>query len=187
MKSEKPKEPMVFMKPSSSMIKNKEAIILPEISQEVHHEVELVFLIGKDGKNIPKEKAYEHILGLGIGLDLTLRDLQKEAKAKGKPWTVSKGFDTSAPVSEFINKNRFKSFDNLDFHLVVNGEVRQKGNSKDMIFKIDEIISYLSSVFTLQRGDLIFTGTPQGVSQIKSNDKLTAVLDHYVSLDVYVK
>lgn len=186
MKSEKPESPVIFMKPSSSIIHNQENIIIPSISNEVHHEVEVVLLIGKDGKNISKEEALEYISGVGIGLDLTLRDIQKEAKSKGRPWTVSKGFDTSAPISDFISIDKINNLNNLSFQLKVNNELKQSGNTSDMIFKPNEIISYLSTIFTLQKGDLIYTGTPEGVGQIVSKDKLTASLENIVTLEVIV-
>lgn len=186
MKSEKPESPVIFMKPSSAIIHNQENIIIPSISNEVHHEVEVVLLIGKDGKNIPKEEALEYISGVGIGLDLTLRDVQKEAKSKGRPWTVSKGFDTSAPISDFISIDKIDNLNSLSFQLKVNNELKQSGNISDMIFKPNEIISYLSTIFTLQKGDLIYTGTPEGVGQIVSGDKLTASLENIVTLEVIV-
>lgn len=186
MKSDKPETPVIFMKPSSAIIHDKEKIVIPNISNEVHHEVEVVLLIGKDGKNIPKDKALEHIDGIGIGLDLTLRDIQKEAKAKGRPWTVSKGFDTSAPVSEFVSIEKITDLNNLSFNLKINNEIKQSGNTSDMLFKPDEIISYLSTIFTLQKGDLIYTGTPEGVGQIVSGDKLLASLENIITLEVIV-
>lgn len=186
MKSDKPETPVIFMKPSSAIIHDKEKIVIPNISNEVHHEVEVVLLIGKDGKNIPKDKALEHIAGIGIGLDLTLRDIQKEAKAKGRPWTVSKGFDTSAPVSEFVSVEKITDLNNLSFNLKINDEIKQSGNTSEMLFKPDEIISYLSTIFTLQKGDLIYTGTPEGVGQIVSGDKLLASLENIITLEVIV-
>jgi acylpyruvate hydrolase len=186
MKSDKPETPVIFMKPSSAIIHDKEKIVIPDISNEVHHEVEVVLLIGKDGKNIPKDKALEYIDGIGIGLDLTLRDIQKEAKAKGRPWTVSKGFDTSAPVSEFVSIEKITDLNNLSFNLKINNEIKQSGNTSDMLFKPDEIISYLSTIFTLQKGDLIYTGTPEGVGQIVSGDKLLASLENIITLEVIV-
>lgn len=186
MKSDKPETPVIFMKPSSAIIHDKEHIVIPNISNEVHHEIEVVLLIGKDGKNIPKDQALEYIDGIGIGLDLTLRDIQKEAKAKGRPWTISKGFDTSAPVSEFVSIEKITDLNNLSFNLKINGEIKQSGNTYDMLFKPDEIISYLSTIFTLQKGDLIYTGTPEGVGQIVSGDKILASLENIITLEVIV-
>jgi acylpyruvate hydrolase len=187
MKSEKPGEPMIFMKPSSAIIHNGGEIVLPGFSKEIHHEVETVVVIGKNAKNIPQEEALDYIGGFGIGLDMTLRDIQGEAKKAGKPWTVAKGFDTSAPVSEFVAKKYIKDINDIDFSLIVNDQLRQKGNTSDMIFKFAEIIAYLSSVFTLYRGDLIFTGTPDGVGPVNSGDKLIATLSDLVSLKVSVR
>lgn len=187
MKSEKPAEPLVFMKPPSAIIHNNGTIVIPPFSKEAHHEVEIVVAIGKTGKNIATEDALSHIFGFGIGIDVTLRDIQNEAKKKGKPWVIAKGFDTSAPISDFVNKSKIKDLDNMELKLLVNGATKQQGNSKDMIFKYAEIIAYLSTIFTLNRGDLIFTGTPEGVGQIKSGDKLKASLNDLVHLNVNVE
>lgn len=187
MKSEKPKEPVVFMKPSSAIIHNGGEVVLPGFSKEIHHEVEIVIVIGKTGKNIPKEEAPDYIGGFGIGLDMTLRDIQNAAKNTGGPWTVAKGFDSSAPVSEFLAKKYFKDINDIEFKLLVNNHLKQKGNTRDMIFKFVEIISYLSSIFTLNRGDLIFTGTPEGVGPVQAGDKLTAILNDQITLKVEVK
>lgn len=187
MKSERPSEPMIFMKPPSAIIHEGESIILPKISNDVHHEGEIVLLIGQDGKNISIEKAEEYILGIGVGIDVTLRDVQSEAKKKGRPWLVSKGFDTSAPVSDFIPVSEFKDFNDIDITLSVNGQLRQNGNSKDMIFKFAETISYLSEIFTLNKGDLIFTGTPEGVSKINDGDQIEVKLADLATLNIGVK
>jgi acylpyruvate hydrolase len=186
MKWDKPEEPVVFMKPASAIIHNGEQIFLPSFSREIHHEVETVILIGETCKNIQTADAAEYICGVGIGLDMTLRDVQSEAKKKGKPWTVAKGFDTSAPVSDFISRKLLSDINNLDFRLTVNGETRQQGNTRDMLFNFSEIISYLSGIFTLNRGDLIFTGTPEGVGPVNPGDKLTATLGELVTLNVSV-
>lgn len=178
-----PSSPVVFTKPTSSLCFDGENLILPKVSTRVDHEVEIVLVVGKTGKNIPEDSAHEYISHLGVGLDFTARDLQDAAKAKGLPWSVAKGFDTFAAVS------RFQSFDgkkeglsNLKFSLEVNGEVRQQGTSSDMIFSIPAIISYLSSIFTLNPGDIIFTGTPQGVAPLNAGDKMLAKLEGYSSL-----
>lgn len=186
MNSEKPSEPMVFMKPASAIIHDGESIIIPKISNDVHHEAEIVLLIGKEGKNISVEEAESYILGIGVGIDVTLRDIQSEAKKKGRPWLVSKGFDTSAPVSEFIPVERFNDFNDINISLSVNGNIRQNGNSKDMIFKFAETISYLSEIFTFNKGDLIFTGTPKGVSKINKGDKISVNLNDLVNLNIKV-
>lgn len=187
MKSERPTEPLIFMKPPSAIIHDGESIIIPKISNEVHHECEIVLLIGKDGKNISIEDAEDYILGIGAGIDVTLRDVQSEAKKKGRPWVVSKGFDTSAPVSDFIPVEDFNDLSNIEISLSVNNKLRQNGNSKDMIFGFAETISYLSQIFTLNRGDLIFTGTPEGVSQINTGDNISVNLNNLLDLKVSVR
>ncbi|MFN8671565.1 MAG: fumarylacetoacetate hydrolase family protein [Candidatus Sericytochromatia bacterium] len=181
-----PTEPVIFMKPSTAIIRNEESILIPDISKEAHHEVELVLLIEKDGKNIKPENSLEYISAIGIGLDITLRDLQKQAKESGKPWVIAKGFDTSAPLSDFISIKKIPDLNNINFVLYVNNEIKQKGNSGDMIFKFPQIISYISNIFTLQKGDIIFTGTPHGVNKINKGDKLKAVLENYIELNVNV-
>lgn len=180
------KDPVIFMKPPSAIIHDNEAIVIPDFSLDVHHEVEIVFMIGKEGKNISEDKAISYIDSIGIGIDVTLRDVQKKAKTDGKPWAISKGFDTSAPVSDFIPINRFEDLNNLDFSLFINDELKQKGNSSNMLVGIEKTIVYLSKVFTLHRGDLIFTGTPEGVGKINIGDKIKVVLDKYVELNVVV-
>jgi len=186
MKSEKPAEPVVFMKPASAIIHNGSSVFIPAISKEAHHEVEIVMVIGTTARNIPENQAMEYVAGFGIGLDMTLRDIQAEAKKQGKPWTIAKGFDTSAPVSEFIARKLIPDPDNLDFKLMVNDQLKQQGNSRDMIFKFAEIVSYLSTIFTLNRGDLIFTGTPAGVGPVQPGDKLTASLSDFTSFSVSI-
>lgn len=176
--NEVPGKPMVFLKPSSSIIFNGETIILPKLSNEVHHEVELVVAIGKGGKNISEEDALDHVAGYGIGIDVTARDIQQKAKEKSHPWTVAKGFDTFAPVSDFISAGKIQDPQNLDLKIEVNEKTRQSGNTKDMIFPIRTLIAYLSGIFTLSPGDLIFTGTPEGVSPIKKGDRITAALSN---------
>jgi 2-keto-4-pentenoate hydratase/2-oxohepta-3-ene-1,7-dioic acid hydratase in catechol pathway len=134
----------------------------------------LTVLIGKKGKNIPQSKAFNHIAGYGIGLDMTMRDRQKEAKAAGNPWSIAKGFDTSAPLSPFISKDQVNNPDNLEITLSVNGKERQHSNTSNMIYKIDYIIAFLSSIFTLEEGDVIYTGTPEGVGKVVAGDVIEA-------------
>ncbi len=186
--NEVPKNPLVFLKPVSSVCFHNEAIVIPPQSSNVHHEIELVLAIGKKGKDILQENAREYIAGIGLGIDLTARDIQQKAKEKGHPWTVAKGFDTFAPISDFIAPDKVDSLDNLNIKLEVNGEVRQNGNTKDMIYSCDELIAYLSEYFTLYPGDLIFTGTPKGVSQIKTGDRINASLNNnLIQLSLTVK
>ena len=169
-----PSSPIIFLKPATAIIENGDAIVLPTISHDVHHEVELTVLIGKQGKNITQSRALEYVAGYGIGLDMTMRDLQKEAKTAGNPWSIAKGFDTSAPLSPFISKDHVKSPDNLEITLSVNGKERQHSNTSNMIYKIDYIITFLSSIFTLEEGDVIYTGTPEGVGKVVEGDVIEA-------------
>jgi 2-keto-4-pentenoate hydratase/2-oxohepta-3-ene-1,7-dioic acid hydratase in catechol pathway len=175
--NEPPSQPLVFLKPSSSIMFDGGKIQLPSQSNNVHHEVELVAAIGKGGKNIPREKALEHVAGYAIGIDITARDIQQQAKDNAHPWTVAKGFDTFAPLSSLVEKDHIEDPQNLDLQITVNGEIRQSDNTGLMIFPVDELVHYLSTIFTLQPGDLIFTGTPKGVSPIKSGDQIEASLN----------
>jgi len=171
-----PASPIIFLKPATTIIHSGDWVILPPQSQSVHHEVEVVLLIGKTGKNISESAALDYVKGYGVGVDITARDIQQKAKEKGHPWSVAKGFDTFAPVSDFIAAERITDPGNLDLQLSVNGEVRQIGNTRDMLFPIPTLIKHLSAIFTLSPGDLIFTGTPQGVGPFKKGDKLHATL-----------
>jgi len=175
-----PSEPLVFTKPIGSLLVGAEVTVnLPAQSQDVHHEVEWVIAIGKGGKNISLEQAWDHVAGWAVGVDFTARDLQATAKKAGKPWTVSKGFDGFAPVSSFSAKPSAISLEDMsDYQLQfqVNGITRQSEHLNQMLFSASELIQYLSSVFTLQPGDLIFTGTPSGVSQVVPGDRCLAEL-----------
>jgi len=186
MQAEVPTEPVVFLKPSTALLADGGVIRLPSFSRDVHHEVEIVVLISEGGREIPREKAFDHVGGYAIGLDLTARDVQSAAKKKGLPWAISKGFDTSAPVSQFVPRTRVSDPGQLQFSLSVNGATRQRGSAADMIFPVDAVVAYLSTVFTLEPGDLIFTGTPEGVAAIAPRDRLEARLADLVSLTVTV-
>ena len=177
MGSAAPASPIIFLKPSTAIIENGEPIVIPQLSQEVHHEVELTVLIGRKGKNISRSGAYDYVEGYGVGLDMTMRDRQKEAKAAGNPWAIAKGFDTSAPLSPFVPKSQVADPHHLDITLHVNGTLRQHSNTSQMIFKIDEIISFLSAIFTLEAGDVIYTGTPEGVGKVSAGDFIEAGID----------
>lgn len=177
LQNEVPEEPMVFLKPVSSVICDGESIVLPKQSREVHHEVELLVAIGQGGKNIGRKDALKHIAGYGIGIDVTARDLQQDAKKRSHPWTVAKGFDTFAPISNFVPATAIQDPQNLELKLEVNNKVRQQGNTRDMIFPVAELVAYLSTIFTLMPGDLIFTGTPEGVSAISKGDQIIASLN----------
>ncbi|MBW7889091.1 MAG: fumarylacetoacetate hydrolase family protein [Bacteroidetes bacterium] len=178
--------PVIFLKPTSAVVESGSSVIIPAMSNNVHHEVELTVLIGTSGRNIPAGEALKHVAGYGIGLDMTMRDIQSEAKKHGKPWTTAKGFYTSAPLSSFMEVSAISDPQNLDFSLTVNGVQRQKTNTSKMNFKIHELISFLSTVFSLEEGDVIFTGTPEGVAQVIEGDVLNAELHGITTLTTTV-
>lgn len=182
-----PDEPIVFIKPASAYISSGQNIILPKISNNVHYELELVVVISKECRNIKKESAINYIAGYGVGLDITMRDVQKKAKDTGNPWAVCKGFAYSAPISDIITiTNDNLSIPTFDLLLKVNGETKQQCNTSMMIHKIDYLIEFLSSIFILQAGDCIFTGTPSGVGEIVAGDNLHAELVNFSCLDIAV-
>ena len=185
--NEVPERPVVFLKPASAVIFSGGNIIYPSFSNEMHHETELVLLIGKKLKNAGKEESYEAINAFGVGLDMTLRDVQAELKKKGHPWTIAKGFDTSAVLSEFVSSADHKLTLEEEILLTVNGTVRQKERLNMMLFKPVDIVEYLSSLMTLEEGDLIFTGTPKGVSVVKPGDNLKASITGIAELECSVK
>lgn len=183
-----PSEPAIFIKPPASYIEGNEEVIIPEISNNVHHEVELVVVIGKECKNINRNEASEYIAGFGIGIDFTLRDIQAKAKNEGKPWAISKGFYTSAPISEIIPYSEINNPNpEISLLLSINGNVVQNGNTSDMERKPDLLIEYLSRIFTLNPGDCIFTGTPDGVGPVVSGDKVRCELGDLINLEVKVR
>jgi 5-carboxymethyl-2-hydroxymuconate isomerase len=175
-KFEIPTKPVFFLKPSSAIIFQGERIVMPDISKEVHHEIELTVLIGEVCKNISNEAALKHIAGYGIGLDMTMRDVQLEAKKKGLPWTLAKGFDTAAPLSEFVPAAAIGDPSSLNIELKINGKLRQASGTDKMIFTVQKLVSYISQFITLEPGDVILTGTPAGVSPIEHGDLLEGVL-----------
>jgi 2-keto-4-pentenoate hydratase/2-oxohepta-3-ene-1,7-dioic acid hydratase in catechol pathway len=192
MKFEVPASPVFFFKPPSAIIHGGGQIILPEISHDVHHEVEMTILIGKKGFNIHRSAALSHVAGYGIGLDMTMRDIQNEAKKKGLPWALAKGFDTSAPVSEFIPAETIGDPGSLSVRLLINGKIRQSSSTGKFVFPVDKVIAYISQFITLEPGDIIFTGTPEGVSRVEHGDSLEASLldsgnNSLVSLSVSVQ
>ena len=187
MHSTVPTEPVIFMKPDTALLRNNDDFYIPEFSKEIHYELEIVVRIDKVGKYIAKEFSHRYYNEIGLGIDFTARDLQKEFKEKGLPWEKAKSFDHSAAISpSFINKKNL-DLQNIDFQLVKNREIVQKGNSKNMLFSIDEIISHVSKFFTLKIGDLIFTGTPAGVGKINEGDRLEAFLNQQKLLDINIK
>lgn len=174
-------ESILFLKPSTALLNEGQPITIPPFTIEVHHELEVVLLIGKGGKRIPTRKARNHIAAIGVGLDLTARDMQRVAKKHGLPWAVPKGFDGSAPVSKFIHLTDDIDLDDLHTTLTVNGTVRQQGHTANMLLDVCGLISYASRFYTLEAGDLIYTGTPEGVDLIKAGDVMEFGIDGLVS------
>jgi len=176
-----PDRPVVFTKPLTTLLADSGTVILPAVTTDVHHEVELVVAIGTGGKNIPVESALSHVAGYAIGLDMTARDIQTSLKAKSHPWELAKGLDTFAPLGNFVPAASISDPSTLWLELKVNGEVRQSGTTADMLNSVPSLISFLSSYFTLHPGDLIFTGTPAGVSAVQDGDVLEATMEHGLS------
>ncbi|SNS14763.1 2-keto-4-pentenoate hydratase/2-oxohepta-3-ene-1,7-dioic acid hydratase (catechol pathway) [Belliella buryatensis] len=187
LKNERPTAPVVFLKPDTALLKNNMPFFHPDFSENIHHEVELVLKINKEGKYIKREFAHRYFEEIGIGIDFTARDLQDQCKAKGLPWEIAKAFNGSAPVGEFLSTSEIKDFNDLNFHLLINGELRQKGNTSMMLFDFAVIIEYVSQFFTLKKGDLIFTGTPAGVGKVNIGDRLEAFIEGQKLLDFEVK
>jgi 2-keto-4-pentenoate hydratase/2-oxohepta-3-ene-1,7-dioic acid hydratase in catechol pathway len=181
-----PEKPVLFLKPPSAIIQNGGMVRRPAFSKDLQHEIELVVAIGRTGKDIPESKAMDFVAGYGVGLDMTLRDVQSEAKKKGMPWAVAKGFDTSAPISSFVGREGVPDPHALQMNLWVNGQLRQSANTRTMLFSIAQVIGYISTVFTLEAGDLVFTGTPEGVATVVPGDLLKAAIDGVGVLDVGV-
>jgi 2-keto-4-pentenoate hydratase/2-oxohepta-3-ene-1,7-dioic acid hydratase in catechol pathway len=181
-----PDTPVVFLKPVSSLIDESSPILLPGQSGDVQHEVELVLVIGREGKFIPIEATPDYIAGFGVGIDVTARDLQREAKKGGLPWTLAKGFDTFGALSQIMPFTDWNSLRNETLSLTVNGETRQSAPLTDMIFNPGALISYLSTIFTLSAGDIIFTGTPEGVAPINQGDQLHASLGKHIEAKFHV-
>ena len=185
--NEQPEEPIIFLMPDTALLKGNAPFYYPGFSQDIHHEVEIVIRISREGKNIEEKFAHKYYDQLGLGIDFTARDLQKKAKEKSLPWTIAKGFNGSAPLSEMLPIDEFQDLQNINFGLKVNGEWRQQGNTKFMINSFDYLVTYLSKFFTLKKGDLIYTGTPAGVSAVKVGDRLTANIENKILLDFEVK
>lgn len=181
-----PENPVIFSKPDTALLKNGEDFYLPSFSSDVHYEVELVIKINKVGKKIQEKFARNYFSEIGLGIDFTARDVQSELKAKGLPWELAKAFDGSAPIGNFINIENM-DLKNIDFSLQKNGQVVQKGNTTQMIFSFEQIVSFVSQYFTLKVGDLIYTGTPAGVSQVNIGDKLEGFIGNDLMLTCEVK
>ncbi len=175
--NERPADPVVFIKPDSAILPKEQDFYIPDFTQDVHYEVEVLVKIKKVGKHIDPRFAHKYYDEVGLGIDFTARDLQARLKEKGLPWEKAKGFDGAAVIGKWAPKSRFEDANNLDFELYLNGEVVQKGNTSDMLWGIDDLISYTSRFFTLKKGDIIFTGTPAGVGKVSPNDYLSGRLE----------
>jgi len=185
--NQRPEEPVLFMKPDSAVILKNNPFIIPTFSSDIHYEVEVLVKINKIGKHISREFASDYYEKVGLGIDFTARDLQSKLKEKGLPWERAKGFDGSAMVGQFVNKQTLGDLENLEFSLQKNEEIVQKGNTADMLWKIDELIEYISKYFTLKIGDIIFTGTPSGVGPVSHGDQLVGFVNNQEFFSVKVK
>lgn len=180
-------EPVLFMKPDTALLKDGKPFMLPDFSKEMHYETEIVVKINRLGKNILERFAHRYYDEITVGVDFTARDLQKKLKERGLPWEISKSFDNSAAIGKFISKSEIEEIQNVNFHLDINGKTVQQGNTEDMIYSVDKIISYISSFFTVKIGDLIFTGTPSGIGPVIINDHLQGYIEDSKLLDFKVK
>ena len=187
LKNEKPGQPVVFLKPDTALIKGEAPFYYPDFSSNIHHEIELVLKISKEGKYIQPQFAHRYFEEIGLGIDFTARDLQDQCKAKGLPWEIAKAFNGSAPIGNFKPVSEFSDLKNIDFHLEINGEVKQKGNTSLMLFDFATIISYVSQFFTLKKGALIYTGTPAGVGPVQTGDQLIGFIGNEKMLHVEIK
>ncbi len=187
MNSPVPERPVVFLKPATALVRHGNEIILPTMSQEVHHEVELVAVIGRGGSRISESEALACVAAFGVGLDMTARDVQEAAKKKGHPWSVAKGFDTFAPLGPLVPAEAIADVQDLELRLEVNGMQRQRGSTAAMIFSVATLIAYCSAIFTLEPGDLLYTGTPSGVGPVCEGDILEATCTGLPPLQVRVR
>jgi 2-keto-4-pentenoate hydratase/2-oxohepta-3-ene-1,7-dioic acid hydratase in catechol pathway len=182
-----PTKPIIFLKPDTAVLKDNKPFYIPDFSSDIHYELEVVLKICKEGKHISEKFANTYYEEIGLGIDFTARDIQSEHKEKGLPWELAKAFDNSAVISNFIPKNTFKDLQQLQFELQINKETRQNGNTQNVLFSFEKIIAFVSQYFTLKKGDLIFTGTPEGVGQIKQGDHLEAWLEGHQLLNFNIK
>ena len=187
LQNERPSEPVVFLKPDSAILLKQHPFVIPEFSNDIHHEVEILVKINKVGKYIEPKFAHNYYDEIGLGIDFTARDLQAKLKEKGLPWEKAKAFDGSAVIGDFLPKNSFNSLESINFELVSNGKTVQKGSSSHMLWKIDELISHVSQYFTLKIGDIIFTGTPEGVAAVKPNDILEGFIEDKRLFKIQIK
>ena len=187
LKNERPLEPVVFLKPDSAVLLKQHPFVIPEFSNDIHHEIEIIVKINKVGKYIDTQFAHKYYDEISVGIDFTARDLQDKLKEKGLPWEKAKAFDGSAVIGDFLQKNTFNSLENVKFELTKNGNVVQRGNTENMLWKIDELISYVSQFFTLKIGDIIFTGTPSGVAKVNADDVLEGFLEGNKLFRIHIK
>jgi len=180
-------EPVIFSKPESALLLNNKPFFYPDFSTDIQYETEIVVKIDRLGKSIAPKFAQRYYSEITVGIDFTARDLQRQCKEKGHPWEIAKSFDNSAPIGIMVPKTQFPDIQNINFHLDINGTTVQQGNTKDMIFTVDQIISYVSRFFTIKMGDLLFTGTPQGVGPVKIGDRLQAYIEDEMVLDFKIK
>lgn len=180
-------DPVLFMKPDTALLKEGKPFFLPDFSEEIHYETEVVVRINRLGKNIEERFAHRYYNEVTVGIDFTARDVQRKQKEQGLPWEIAKGFDNSAAIGTFVSLSEFGGVDNIHFHLNINGEKVQEGNTREMIWNVDKIISYISRFFTLKIGDILFTGTPVGVGPVKIGDHLQGYIQHQKLLDFKVK
>lgn len=185
--NEKPSDPVIFLKPDTAILLRKQPFFIPDFSNDVHHEVEILVKINRIGKHIEKRFAHKYYDEIGLGIDFTARDLQSKLKEKGLPWEKAKAFDGAAVIGEFLPKSNFKDVNNINFHLDCNENTVQEGNTSLMLWKIDELIEYISKYFTLKIGDIIFTGTPAGVAKVNHNDRLTGFIENQKVFSILVK
>lgn len=185
--NEVPEKPVIFMKPDTAVLKDNKPFYIPDFSSDIHFELEIVLKICKEGKHISEKFAAGYFEEIGLGIDFTARDIQNVHKAKGLPWELAKSFDNSAAISNFIPKQQFPDLYQLNFELKVNHILRQQGHTANLLFSFEKIIAFVSQYITLKKGDLIFTGTPEGVGQVKQGDHLTAALEGQSLLDFYIK
>jgi acylpyruvate hydrolase len=182
-----PSVPVIFMKPETAILKDNKPFYHPDFSEDIHHEIEIVLKVSKEGKHIAEKFAGSYYEEIGLGIDFTARDVQNRHKEKGLPWELAKAFDGSAPISVFVPKTKFANIYDINFKLDVSGETRQQGNTGNLLFSFESIIAFVSKYVTLKKGDLIFTGTPAGVSKVKVGDRLEGYLEGEKMLDFYVK
>ena len=185
--NERPSEPVIFLKPDSSILPKKMPFFIPDFSSEIHYEVELLVKINKVGKHIDRKFAHKYYDEIGLGIDFTARDLQQQCKENGLPWERAKAFDGSAVIGKWVSKKKINNIDNVNFSLQVNDKEVQQGNTSNMLWKVDEIIEYVSKYFTLKIGDIIFTGTPEGVGKVFANDTITGFLEKEKLFSINIK